>query len=97
MFTVLAALLHIGNIVLVERSDEHGVEVKNMAQLKVVSDLLRVCSSLSDCSIATTCMCCFDMQVKMETLTAALTTRKNMARGEVLIIPYSIEEVCTIL
>jgi myosin-9 len=71
VFTVLAALLHIGNIILVEKSDEHGVEVKNMAQLKVVSDLLKV---------------------RMETLTAALTTRKNMARGEVLIIPYSIEE-----
>lgn len=43
VFTVLAALLHLGNIFLVERSDEvPGVEVKNMAQLKVVSDLLMV-------------------------------------------------------
>lgn len=29
----------------------------------------------------------------METLTAALTSRKSTARGETLIIPYSREEV----
>ena len=43
VFTILAALLHLGNVTLVERSaDMTGVEVKNMAQLKVVSDLLKV-------------------------------------------------------
>ncbi|XP_062521055.1 unconventional myosin-IXa-like isoform X2 [Corticium candelabrum] len=72
VFTILAALLHLGNVTLVERSaDMTGVEVKNMAQLKVVSDLLKV---------------------RLETLTAALTTRKNMARGETVIIPYSKDE-----
>ena len=45
IFTVLAAVLHLGNILFESKADlaySEGVDVKNVAQLKVVSDLLQV-------------------------------------------------------
>ncbi|XP_065843996.1 unconventional myosin-IXb-like isoform X2 [Oscarella lobularis] len=74
IFTVLAAVLHLGNILFESKADlaySEGVDVKNVAQLKVVSDLL---------------------QVKFETLYAALTVRRNRTRGETVLIPYSKDE-----
>eukprot|EP00118_Oscarella_pearsei_P008877 m.47912 g.47912 ORF g.47912 m.47912 type:complete len:647 (+) comp33841_c0_seq5:217-2157(+) len=74
IFTVLSAVLHLGNILFENKTDltySKGVDVKNMAQLKVVSDLL---------------------EVKFDTLHAALTVRRNRARGETVLIPYSKDE-----
>lgn len=109
IFSLLSAILHLGNIRYKRKNRDDSIDICNPEVLPVVSELLEVISSgtifssaqlivLIPTSFTIQRLCFFHLifwhlQVKEEMLFEALTTRKTVTVGERLIVPYKLSEV----